>query len=271
MARRQEKTLELPLIFWCLGDHVARKYNNPLDCNERNSRKAILVTTRLQLGASRLEYLEPRVLQAFLDKTWIHLGEAPPAAEHLREGSQQVFPIPHTPEGLESEEPYRRTNFQEFYYQKGDALRFDDSSIDYIFSEHFFEHLFLDEALSLLKECCRILKPYGVIRTCVPDADLRTYEPPEPVGFPDVQLPFTAPAKHKTRWSVYSLAEALRLAGFEPIPLRYCTRSGQYICIEPSDIKDAYGCCPDPRMVFDLSYIMRIDSLIVDGVKKPTQ
>ena len=47
-------------------------------------------------------------------------------------------------------EIYNRTNFCDFYYQKGDRLPFDDNSINLVFSEHFFEHLFFDEALSLL-------------------------------------------------------------------------------------------------------------------------
>lgn len=167
----------------------------------------------------------------------------------------------------QKDEIYRRTNFREFYYQKGDTLPFEDSSINYIFSEHFFEHLFLDEALSLLKECYRILRPFGVVRVCVPDADLRTYEPPEPVGFPDIKLPFTHHSKHKTRWSVYSLAEVLRVAGFDTLPLRYCDESGKYVRVEPSKNRKAYERCLDQEMVFDLSYINRIDSLIIDGLK----
>ena len=31
--------------------------------------------TRIQLGASRLESLPPEVLQKFLDKSWMHLGD----------------------------------------------------------------------------------------------------------------------------------------------------------------------------------------------------
>lgn len=249
------------------------------------------MVTRLQLGASRLEDLDPKTLQVFLDKTWMHLG-----SPEYKVRSLKGYSISYLTEifrkhsisyilkrgfrkvlwrdkrsgtmNLEIDEIYSRTNFREFYYKKGDILMFDNSSINYIFSEHFFEHLFFDEALSLLKECYRILKPFGVIRTCVPDADLRTYEPPEPVGFPDIKLPYNNPSKHKTRWSVYSFAEALRAAGFEPIPLRYCDKSGQYIRVNPSDIKKTYEHCPDQEMVFNLSYIKRIDSLIVDGIKK---
>lgn len=165
---------------------------------------------------------------------------------------------------------YRKTNFQPFFYTKGDALPFPDESIDFVYSEHFFEHLFFDEAVALLAECGRVLKKGGVVRTVVPDADLRTYEPPEPVGYPDRSMPFTNPSKHKTRWSVYLLVEAVRAAGLDPVPLRYCDRAGHYERLDPASMNGSYGGCPDQEMIRDLSYVCRIDSLIVDGVKRRT-
>jgi predicted SAM-dependent methyltransferase len=244
--------------------------------------------TRLQLGASRLENLNPKVLQKFVDKTWIHFGDPVPSEAHTISLLIKLFNkhsisynaniilnrlwqiIENTKiSEINISEIYSRTNFCDFYYHQGDRLPFDDNSINFIFSEHFFEHLFFDEALSLLVECYRILKPDGVIRTCVPDADLRTYEPPEPLGFPDVKLPFTDPTKHKTRWSVYSFAAALKITGFYALPLRYCNKQGEYIKVDPSDIVSDYKDCPERELIFDLTYISRINnSLIVDGIKK---
>ena len=252
--------------------------------------------TKLQLGASRLEDLEVRVLQTFLDKTWMHFGDPEPESENLRlirymafnfielfrrhsvsyiinRTFQKLFTNKRKtkPSQLDVAEIYSQTNFRDFYYKKGDSLPFNNDSINFIFSEHFLEHLFFDESLSLLRECYRILKPFGVIRTSVPDADLRTYEPPEPLGFPAVKLPFTSPAKHKTRWSVYSLAEAIEIAGFKAIPLHYCNSSGEYIKVKPSDIANSYEDCLDQELIFDFTYIQRMDSLIVDGVKKTSK
>lgn len=45
---------------------------------------------------------------------------------------------------------------------------FPDKSIDYIFSEHMFEHLKLTEAVKMLKECRRVLKKNGVLRITLP-------------------------------------------------------------------------------------------------------
>ena len=203
----------------------------------------------------------------------MHLGTETPKHRRgwLRRGLREVLGKARrsgTPSAAEVEDLYGRTNFEPFYYRRGDSLPFDDSSISFIYSEHFFEHLFQDEALSLFRECRRILRPFGVIRTCVPDSDLRTYEPPEPEGYPDSNLPMTHSDKHKTRWSVYSLSEALREAGMEPVPLRYCDREGAYIRTDPQDIRDSYEHCTDGEMIFELGYVMRPDSLIVDGIKK---
>jgi predicted SAM-dependent methyltransferase len=248
--------------------------------------------TRLQLGASRLENLDPTVLNFFLNKTWMHFGDRSQQEEYSgkytlsviekfkKHSLSYIFNSVYNrvfknekkagAMGMRAKDIYNHTNFKEFYYSKGNILPFENNSLDFIFSEHFFEHLFFDEALSLLGECYRILKPWGVIRNRVPDADLRTYEKPEPIGYPDIKLPFTDPQKHKTRWSVYSFSEVLRVTGFEPEPLRYCDKSGNYVCVNPADNKERYKSCPEQEMLFELRYIRRINSLIIDGIKTPS-
>lgn len=44
-----------------------------------------------------------------------------------------------------------------------------DAFVDNIYSSHWLEHLFREDAESLLREAYRLLKPGGCIRTCVPD------------------------------------------------------------------------------------------------------
>lgn len=48
-------------------------------------------------------------------------------------------------------------------------LPFSDDTIDVIYSSHMLEHLYLEEAKRLLKECHRVLKPGGIVRMVVPD------------------------------------------------------------------------------------------------------
>lgn len=49
------------------------------------------------------------------------------------------------------------------------GLPFDDASVDFVYSSHFLEHLFRQDARRLLTESLRVLKPGGVVRVVVPD------------------------------------------------------------------------------------------------------
>ncbi len=49
---------------------------------------------------------------------------------------------------------------------------FKDNTFDYIFCEHMIEHITCQEAMSMLKECSRILKPGGKIRISTPDLEV---------------------------------------------------------------------------------------------------
>ena len=110
------------------------------------------------------------------------------------------------------------------------------------------------------------MRPGAVIRTCVPDAELKTHEKPEFAGFPDPKMSFTDPAKHKTRWTVYSLSEILRLVGFITTPLIYYTKTGEFIEQAPSP--SCYPDNPDMECTTRMDYVARRMSLIVDGQKR---
>lgn len=48
-------------------------------------------------------------------------------------------------------------------------LPFQDNSVDYIFNEHFLEHLTLEEAQKSMKDFMRVLKKGGVMRIAMPN------------------------------------------------------------------------------------------------------
>jgi predicted SAM-dependent methyltransferase len=50
-----------------------------------------------------------------------------------------------------------------------EGLPFED--VELIFSEHFLEHLDLDDGLALLRECRRVLRDDGVLRLTTPNLD----------------------------------------------------------------------------------------------------
>lgn len=51
-------------------------------------------------------------------------------------------------------------------------LPFSDNSVDYIFNEHFIEHLTPEEGQSAIKDFMRVLKPGGVLRMATPDLEV---------------------------------------------------------------------------------------------------
>jgi SAM-dependent methyltransferase len=46
-----------------------------------------------------------------------------------------------------------------------------DGVADFIYSSHFFEHLYRKDAMNLLEECHRVLKPGGMLRLSLPDLE----------------------------------------------------------------------------------------------------
>ena len=44
-----------------------------------------------------------------------------------------------------------------------------EGSIEYIFCEHFIEHVTREDAKKILYQCCRVLRPGGVLRITTPD------------------------------------------------------------------------------------------------------
>ena len=237
----------------------------------------------LHLAASRFERLSRQATALLCQSDWIHLGEPPiDWGSELREqfrfgnwigGSRlwlasqyRRFRPRYTQEELSRF--YAACEFREFFFQAGGRLDFDDATFDFIVSEHFFEHLTLPDALALLRECQRILRPGGVIRTSVPDADLRSYAPPESPGYPGPRVPWRHHQKHKSRWSVYSLSEALRLAGLEPMPIQYCSDDGQYHNQLPMAAEEALKRQHSAAdLIATTEYFRRLPSLIVDGSK----
>lgn len=49
------------------------------------------------------------------------------------------------------------------------GIPWGDGVFDFVYHSHFLEHLYSEDALAMLKECYRVLKPNGVLRVVVPD------------------------------------------------------------------------------------------------------
>lgn len=57
------------------------------------------------------------------------------------------------------------------YLNAGEKFPFEGNSFQFIYAEHLFEHLTLDQEIVMLHECMRTLKPGGVLRLALPSAD----------------------------------------------------------------------------------------------------
>lgn len=85
-----------------------------------------------------------------------------------------------------------------------------DNSVDFVFNEHFIEHITREEGVRLLREIHRVLKPGGVLRISTPDLGelLNRYDNDELFKLPGVWEP-------KNRCQMVN--EGLRLWGHQHV------------------------------------------------------
>lgn len=103
------------------------------------------------------------------------------------------------------------------------GIPFNDNTVDFVYSSHFLEHLFLKDAAFILKESLRVLKPGGVVRISVPDLayaiklynDGKKKEMLENYFFVNDDDSYYA--RHKYMYDYSLLSEALQIAGFKEI------------------------------------------------------
>ena len=74
-----------------------------------------------------------------------------------------------------------RESWEGVYMDAGKRFPLPDNSFEYVYSEHLFEHLTYRQAVNMLDESYRVLKPGGVIRIATPDLRflLGLYQEPE--------------------------------------------------------------------------------------------
>jgi predicted SAM-dependent methyltransferase len=102
------------------------------------------------------------------------------------------------------------------------GVPFPDNSAEYIYTSHFLEHLYPDDARFLLREAWRVLKARGRIRVCVPDLQhaVRLYLQGEKEAALEYFFqPSTSHSyeRHRYMFDFEILRSALRGAGFDDI------------------------------------------------------
>lgn len=56
-------------------------------------------------------------------------------------------------------------------YDVRNPMPYSNNSVDFIYNEHFIEHLDVRDGLKFLQECYRVLRPGGMLRIATPDLD----------------------------------------------------------------------------------------------------
>lgn len=88
--------------------------------------------------------------RAVAGSTRLHLG----CGDHVLDGWANIDAL-----GLSGVIPWDLTN----------PLPVAESTVDFIFSEHFIEHITLEQGRRLVADCHRVLRPGGVVRLSTPD------------------------------------------------------------------------------------------------------
>jgi SAM-dependent methyltransferase len=97
-----------------------------------------------------------------------------------------------------------------------------DSSVNCVYSAHFFEHLSPEDGKRLFQDVRRVLKPEGVLRVNVPDAEDSGYGLDKDRGWY---------SQHRCMYDWNSLERALKEAGFSEV-LRYNSSQGSVSDLE---------------------------------------
>jgi len=157
-------------------------------------------------------------------------------------------------------------------------LPFDDSTFDYVFTEHMLEHLDYLEGRAMLGECCRILRPGGRIRIATPDLRflIELYSPQKSdlqqryiawaaaTFFPEIGIPedvfvinnFFRAWGHKFIYDFSSLSGAMREGGFDQIQPRKVGES------DDADLRNL-----ESHGVSIPEEFNRLETLVVEGTR----
>ena len=109
------------------------------------------------------------------------------------------------------------------------GLPFPDNSMDFIYSCHMLEHVYIDEAINILKEWYRVLKPSGYVRLTLPDfqyvlkinaKEIQTYFPRSFSSSSGQAINFLfCDGQHKYAYSIELIEELALSIGFSKVIL----------------------------------------------------
>lgn len=105
---------------------------------------------------------------------------------------------------------------------------FEDGSVDFIHAGHFLEHIPYKDAIEVVKQCYKILKPFGSLLITVPD-----YTKCDKISIEEAERVILGSGEHVALYHVGRLKQIVQAAGFfmwaevplENVPYLICSNS----------------------------------------------
>lgn len=139
-------------------------------------------------------------------------------------------------------------NRRDMWLDLRNGLPFPDRSVDFVYTSHVIEHLFLDEVRDLLSECSRVLR--GGIRIAVPSmtSAIEAYVTKDEPWFPDWPHALNSlggklcnyllcDGQHRLLFDFEFLSELLLEAGFDSIQETDVGKSNLFLAGEIESIE----------------------------------
>lgn len=160
-----------------------------------------------------------------------------------------------------------------YRYQQCDVkngLPFATGSVDMVYSSHMFEHLSYDEGLAFLRECRRVIKPNGLMRFLVPDAEkliARYYDTNNENGFDELAEISDGVEKAPTALrKLWELLMSGHHAMYDGETLIHAMRSAGFKCRETDFRETQIGSIHGDKMLKETMDMLPCISLIVEAI-----
>jgi predicted SAM-dependent methyltransferase len=227
------------------GNHKPKDHVKKILCQMSLLQRAKHFYTAIKKLATIFDKAAGKLHRLYTALAWKHIykkkvASAPSIRLHLGCGSNHIDHMVNC--------EYRATSAADIVMDCADLSNFSSNSVDLIFSHAFFEHLYFNQRLPFLCECCRILKENKrIVFLGLPDLhtiansylDRVDFAPGRPFdasivyrythGDPEIAPGWWTEQLHKTLFDKQVVSELLLKSGFDHFALFNYRYKGEHI------------------------------------------